>query len=422
MPRLNVTIQVNGRPLRRAYVEQATSWGFVTTAWHLTDNRGRVRDGNGDLGIDSLTSTTDLRIHAANSVVRVLDGKAFNIAVHQDKSGVGDGTTINLNTGAEQADWFEIANRCLLAYELVYRQFEPFRTAADPDFPLGRQRSLRDTYEQARRIEISYPSQMPLAKAAFAEPYAASTGFPMIHIQDEATDRRLFGDDDSRPTLIASELSHGLHFCGFSASQRASIETDYLGWLASDLAAGGDARHAIGKRTSPMVAYLESLDQFGHRFHEYMRRVVQSVTSNTSPPGLPTAPPNDAARRGFVNAELSGNPATGPRVLPRVAVFEPAINGIRGAAPTVIPDGRAIPVGRRRPLQPLFTGGDDEGAVFGAIFVDFANRTSLDTAVSAYLNSARDGVRTFGQYRTWILDNFASDVPELDAAASVWGL
>ena len=60
MPRLNVTIQVNGRPLRRAYVEQATSWGFVTTAWHLTDNRGRVRDGNGDLGIDSLTSTTDL--------------------------------------------------------------------------------------------------------------------------------------------------------------------------------------------------------------------------------------------------------------------------------------------------------------------------------------------------------------------------
>lgn len=422
MPRINVTIQVNGRPLRRAYVEQATSWGFATTAWHLTDNRGRVRDQNGDLGIDSLTAATDLRIHAANSVVRVLDGKAFNIAVHQDKSGVSDGTTINLNTGAEQADWFEIANRCLLAYELVYRQFEPFRNAADPDFPLGKQRSLRDTYDQARRIEVSYPSQMPFATAAFAEPHSGSTGFPLIHIQEEVTDQRLFGSAGDRPTLIASELSHGLHFCGYSASQRASIETDYLGWLAADVAAGGDARHNIGVRTTPMVAYLEALDQFGHRFHEYMRRVVQAVSENTTPPRFPQSLPTDAVRRGFVDAELSGNPSVGLAVLAPAAVSASGISRVVDLPPSNNLGGRLAPVGRRVPLRPLFTGGDDEGAVFGAIFVDFASRTSLDTAVSAYLNSARDGVRTFGQYRTWIRDNFPSETAALDNAAAVWVL
>ena len=148
MPRLKVTIQVNGRPLRRAYVEHLV-FG-VGTGMYLTDDSGRVRDEQGNLGIDSFTPNADVRVHCQNTVVRVLNGTAANIAVHQDK-GIVDGATFNLNTAAEQKDHYAILNRCLLAYDIVFRQFRPFSGRADEDFPLGKPPRLRDTRDQAKR-------------------------------------------------------------------------------------------------------------------------------------------------------------------------------------------------------------------------------------------------------------------------------
>jgi hypothetical protein len=59
----------------------------------MTDDSGRVRDGSGDQGIDSLTSRADIRVLCQNSVPRVLDGNRLNLMVYQDKN-AGDGSTV----------------------------------------------------------------------------------------------------------------------------------------------------------------------------------------------------------------------------------------------------------------------------------------------------------------------------------------
>lgn len=121
MPRLNVTVQVNGRPLHRAYVEHNVLG--IGTEIYMTDEQGRVRDENGDLGIDSWTRHADICILCQNLVVKVLDGKTpgFPLAVYQDKSGVRDGSVVNLNTNTEQDDHYEVLNRYLLVYDTIFR-------------------------------------------------------------------------------------------------------------------------------------------------------------------------------------------------------------------------------------------------------------------------------------------------------------
>src|ERR1051325_8314101 len=178
MSRLKVTIKVNGNPLRRTYVEHLV--GPAVIGLYMTDNSGRVRDKNGDQGIDSLTSTADIRVLCQNSVARVLAGNRMNVMVWQDKN-VGDVSSVKLNTNSEQDDHYAILNRCLLAYDVVFRQFQVFGDLPHPDFPLGRQSSLNATKDQQKRIELTFPSQFPLGNLAFTEPACLSTGFPLIH-------------------------------------------------------------------------------------------------------------------------------------------------------------------------------------------------------------------------------------------------
>lgn len=390
MPRLKVTVQVNGRPLRRAYVEHLV-FG-AGTGVYLTDNAGRIRDEQGNEGIDSLTPNADIRVHCQNSVVRVLNGTASNIAVHQDKS-IVDGSVVNLNTTAEQDDHYAILNRCLLAYDVVFRQFRPYSGFTDADFPLGRKTSLRATRDQAKRIEVSFPSQFPLGTLAFCEPKSVSTRFPMIHIRSRASDGRLFGEGGDAPTLLPSELSHALHFSRFSASARGGIQNDFIGWIATDIANGGSGTHTIGARTSPKVAYIEAMDHFSSRFAEHVRINVQGGGSTL----LAQQAMTPQIRRGFVAAELAGTPADGTAICSLDA------------------QGQIVPVAG-------LNGSDDEGSVFGCIFVDFARRTGLRTAVGAYLRSASAGATTFGEYRTWIRDNQPQHLAAIDAARTTWGL
>ena len=390
MPRLKVTVQVNGRPLRRAYVEHLV-FG-VGTGMYLTDDTGRIRDEQGNEGIDSLSRNADIRVHCQNSVVRVLNGAALNIAVHQDKS-ILDGSVVNLNTIAEQHHHYAILNRCLLAYDIVFRQFRPYSDLRDADFPLGRKTSLRGTRDQAKRIEVSFPSQFPLGALAFSEPKSVSTGLPLVHIRSRASDGRLFGEAGQAPTLLASELAHALHFSLFTASARGGIQNDYIGWIATDIANGGSGTHTIGARTSPKVAYIEALDHFASRFAEHVRVNIQGGGSTLLVQQAMTA----QIRQGFLAAELAGIPADGTPVC------------------TLDAQGGIVPAAG-------LNGSDDEGSVFGCIFVDFARRTGLRTAVNAYLRSASAGATTFGEYRTWIRDNRPQHLTAIDAARNTWGL
>jgi len=390
MPRLKVTVQVNGRPLRRAYVEHLV-FG-VGAGMYLTDDSGRIRDEQGNLGIDSATRNADIRVHCQNTIARVLNGRAANIAVHQDKA-IADASVVNLNTQAEQDDHYAILNRCLLAYDIVLRQFRPYADLTDADFPLGRKTSLGDTRKQAKRIEVSYPSQFPLGHLAFSEPKSQSTGYPLVHIRDRTSDGRLFGEAGRAPTLIPSELAHALHFSLFSTAARGGIQNDYIGWIATDIANGGAGTHTIGARTSPKVAYIEALDHFSSRFSEHVRVNVQGGGSTLVAQQAITP----RIRQDFVAAELAGTPADGTPV----CALDTAGNIVPAAG---------------------LSGSDDEGSVYGCIFVDFARRVGLRTAVNAYLRSAASGAITFGQYRNWIRDNRPQHLTAIDAARATWGL
>jgi hypothetical protein len=392
MPTLNVAVKVNGIPLQRAYVEHLVL-GVGQPAMYMTDDQGRVRDQSGNLGIDSFTRNADIRVLCQNSVVKVLDGNTPGpLAVNQDISIVDD-SIVDLNSAAEQQSHYDILERCLVAYDVIFRQFRPFSDGPDPDFPLGRAASLRATKDQSKRNELSFPSQFSLGHLAFTEPKSAATGYPLVHIRRRDSDGRLFGENGHNPTLIASEFAHALHFSLFSSAGRTRIETDYTGWIASDIANGGQGTHAMGRRTSPAVAYIEALDHFSSRFSEFVRRSLQGGTLNRLRPQQITA----AMRQDFLDKELNG-----------LSVEGTSVATLDGA-------GRVVP-------NAAFNGSDDEGSVYGCIFVDFARRVGLRTAANAYLRSASSGALTFGEYKTWVKDNRPEHLNALKAAQQTWGL
>jgi hypothetical protein len=232
---------------------------------------------------------------------------------------------------------------------------------------------------------MSFPSQLPPGEAAFTEPSSAATGFPLIQLRGQ--------DFANRRRVVPAELPHALHFSRFSEVKRTGLEVDYLGWIVTDIANGGDGRHRMGRRTSPQVAFIEALDHFGHRFSEFIRVIEQGGAALVSP-----QPMTGAIRRAFIADELSG---------------APAIGGVGPA--TLDASGNVVP-------NASFNGSDDEGSVYGCIFVDFARRVGLRTVVNAYLRSAVEGVDTFGEYRNYIKTTRPQHLSELDAARDTWDL
>ena len=214
--KVNATIHVNGRPLRRAYVEHLV-WG-VGTGMYITDLEGRIRDGASVLGIESATPNADIRIICQNPIARVLDGNLANIGVYQDKA-IDDGDTVNLNTNAEQDDYYVLLNGLQLAYEVVFRDLNFFRSLSNRNFPLGRKSTLRATRDQAKRIDAIYPDYS-VALLSWVEPKRLADNFPLMHFKDRTSEGRLFGDQGARPTLIPHELAHALHFSFLTESQR----------------------------------------------------------------------------------------------------------------------------------------------------------------------------------------------------------
>jgi hypothetical protein len=101
-------------------------------------------------------------------------------------------------------------------------------------------------------------------------------------------------------------------------------------------------------------------------------------------------------RQDFVTSELSGSPVTGVNV-------------------ATLDGGTIVP-------NPTFSGSDDEGSVYGCIFVDFARRVGLRTAVNAFLQSASAGALTFGEYKTFIADTRPQNLQDLEEAQLTWGL
>jgi hypothetical protein len=404
--RVKATIQVNGRPLRRAYVEHLV-FG-VGTEMYMTDLEGRIRDTHFDQGIDSLTNNADIRVICQNPIVRVLDGNRANIGVYQDKS-IVDGATVNLDKNAEQDDYYAILNRAHIAYEVVFRPLSFFRNLPDPDFPLGRKPSLRSTRDQARRIDLSFPDQFP-SPLAFVEPKQLVDNFPLMHIKARTSDGRLFGENGSAPTLIPGELAHALHFSFLNEAKRGRAQDKYIEFITGNVLAGGPGTHDFTVRTTPEVAYIETADWFSQTFMEFMRARQEGDSTLVRPETITRAIQAEFVASEWARLTESRVPVIRPDIQPRIGP-----GNLTGGAPvntTTLRQSRLL-------LRPTVTGGDVEGAVYGAIFADFAGSVGLDFAASSYFEA---NALTFGEYREFINSKHPEHSATLEEVRRFWGL
>jgi hypothetical protein len=321
---------------------------------------------------------------------------------------VASGGTANINTNAEQQDHFRIMDACLDVYDTVWRQFSPFNRAGRRAFPFGTGNSIAGDRDALPRIEVVYPDNSP-SVLAFVEPVSLGTGFPLIHIKHKSfnppgsapVDRRLFGVPDpvpdasdpipagtqaTDPTLIPHELAHALYFALMPASTRASVEGQYLAWIASRVSSGLPPFHNTTLATTPFVAWIEALGMFSERFFFFSKRRQPALD------GV-------ALRQAFFRDELSATPLL-------------ETTGLTGYSQVGTVNGSVVPA---------LTGDNVEGAVYGAVFLDFARRVGLREAVGRYMNSSDNSVLRFDDFRNLIINetDFDSDIIQ---TANTWGL
>jgi hypothetical protein len=386
------TVTLRGRPLRRTYVSHFDFFRVPQTLFFRTNEAGQVTVANA--GLANVTAdptgpngTITARVHAQNSVVRVLDGNfPIPVEVTQDFT-VTNGGTSNINTDAEQQDHFRIMDACLSVYDTVFRQFSPFNRTGRQAFPFGQAATVVATRDRLPRIEVVYPDKSP-ATLAFVEPVSLGTGFPLIHIKDKSLEPRLFGTGGTDRTLIPHELSHALYFSIMPATTRTSVEAQYLGWITGRVASGLPPFHNTNLATTPFVAWIESLGIFSERFFFFSSRRTPQLTG-------------DALRQAFFRDELSAAP-----LLQTTSLTGYSQVGTLNAAGNVVP---------------ALTGDNIEGALYGAIFLDFARRVGLREAVGRYLNSSDDSVLVFDDFRNLIITetDFDNDITQV---ANTWGL
>lgn len=386
MARVRATFKLDNAPLKRTYIEHVGPFG-VPLGTYITNDDGQVIDSNGVFGIDSLTTTNvDVKVHCQNAVVKVLNGGVVGVPPFDvtNDTQIDHDATVSISS---DLDHFRILQQCIDAYDTVFRQFFPFNQTGKRAFPFGRKTSLRTTKDMLPRIELSYPDQLSPA-LTFVEPVSLATTFPLMHIKHKSQDARLFGDATHRRSLIPHELSHALHFASLPLQVRTAVEVSYMGWITGQMAIDQPPFHNTNLATSPLVAYTEALGLFSERFFFFRKRVAPTLNEQQ-------------ARQAFFRDELSATPSLD-------GVFRSGDGYVQVAD---LSNGG---------VSPLITGGDDvEGAVYGAIFLDFARRVGLRETAGHYFRSK---AISFDAYRNFINTTEAAFTNEMTAVVNTWDL
>lgn len=250
---------------------------------------------------------------------------------------------------AHYAEALAIAAAIESAYREVFARFTPLRgrglSVAPPRL------TSEGSGGSKASFSVLYPDRSP-AVVSFVEPSAPPRGTPRMRLKHRDSDPRLLGDRGAPAILIPHELAHALHFALMPVRWRLWIEARYATWIAGQVARGGDARHNVHVRTSPLVAWLEAFGVFAERFWMFQ----------SQHPHLQ----GDALDSAFVSHESS------------------AVAHWRLAPDT-------------RPSSPL-RDVDVEGVVYRLVFVEYAQRTSLATAINLYLRSGSRGVRSYAGF------------------------
>lgn len=307
---------------------------------------GRVfqTDDNGCVTLPKVSDFTGeitVTVFCQNPVVRILDGDNFGFPLIQEVS-FRDGETVQIM--GSKSRHFQVLQQCLDAYDLGLKEFPPYNQEERGAFPFCRRRTLEETMCSLPCVELSFPDHFP-SPLSFVEPASARTGFPLMRIKDY--DRRLFDSDICKRTLIPHELSHALHFAFLPLQLRIAIEVKYALWLAKRVIKGQPPFHGTAVVTSPFIAYIEAFPLFVERY------VIHKIT-NLNLSGL-------ALHQSFFDAERNRTAGT--------------VMGLRGK--------------------------DVEGAVMGALFIDFADSplTGLGFVVNSYITSS---ALSFYDYRNFI--------------------
>lgn len=249
---------------------------------------------------------------------------------------------------ADYSDALAIATALESAYNSVFARFEPLRgrrlLVAPP-------RLLSEESARPRAsFSVLYPDRSP-AVVSFVEPSAPPRGQPRMRLKHRDTEARLLGDGGAAASLIPHELAHALHFTLMPVRWRLWIEVRYAAWIAGQVARGGDARHDVHLPTSPLVAWLEAFGIFAERFWSFSLRNTHL---------------DDNSLQAAFLADESG----------AVADWRLPSKAQTGASSDV----------------------DVEGAVYRLVFVEYARRTSLATAVNLYLRSGSHGVSSYAGF------------------------
>ena len=388
MALVTANIRVMGVPLRRAFVEHTDTTGLVSYGWVMTDENGSFTF---DAGF--LFSAVDIKIHCQNSVVQVLNAPVLSQPIDIHVS-VQNGGTISIeNTGHQDVlDHFRLLAKCQDVYDTVWRQFRPYNHSDRGAFPLGRPSGdVKHVFDHMHRVQLNYPALLQSAFTSiltFVEPAGVNNqSLPIMHIQNRAQETRVFDEDAAAdphgadPMIIPHEFGHAMHFSAASGGTRANYETQYVGFLATHLS---DATHDVEKKTTPFVAFIEAVGIFSERFFFFKK---------------------------LVRPDLDG-------VQLRQAFFKDELDHQSLAVPLQV----YIPVGSRAGgvITPVKKSTRIEGTIYGAIYLDFANRVGLREAVGLVLDSQ---AASFNEFHTYVAGRGNPVwLAALDAARTTWGV
>lgn len=353
------TVTLDGAPLRHTFVSYQPD--FEDPIFELTNDDGRVRFA--DL---AKTAKVDLFVHAQNLAVRMLDGGTTSnveksIRFRQRSSG----RTLKITERDDYHPYFVIMQRCYDVYSVVFRPIAPFNGASRRSYPwAGSTKPVHDL-KRNPSVDCRYPETVAPGNLPWVQPQSVMGGRPLMHLKPQKVDRRLFGTTKRPATTVPHEFAHAVHFAMLSSKQRWWLAAKYGFWIAKELATGNSGTHRTDKKTAPLIAYTEAIGIFAQRFYLFATEVRPDLAG--------------ARLRGaFVEDELSGDPA--------LAKLQPGYVKI----------GTRMASGA---IKPHLTGASMEGAVYGAIFLDLASRTSLANAINFYL---RCGGNDFDEYASYV--------------------